>query len=1186
MCYKAIALTILLFSAASSALGQVNRGTIRGTVLDPSSAAISGARVTAINVDTGSAQSTVSGGAGNYNIPDLPAGMYRVEAEARGFKKFIRQNVRVEIGVVASLDLSLVVGAQTEIVTIIAQAPQLQKDSSDLSTSVKNEIFMDMPLTMGTGRNPTSFAALVTPGAYSGSGADAGPNGGGYAPTAFSGSQIISGDVLVDGLSVTFNPQPGTSDAVAGIAPEALQEAQVTTATASAEYGTGGTVTQQYTIRSGTSHFHGTLYEYFRNTDLDARAFFVKAINKPPEHRNEYGGTLGGPVGLPGLFQSQRTFFFVNVQGFQFRQAPSTSLITIPTKAFKQGDFSGLVNAAGQQIPIYDPATTAPDGAGGFTRTQFRGNVIPQARFSTVIKNILPYLPDPNVPGTDINNFIGVGPSPQSRNAITFKVDHHITNNQTVAFSYTMFTNQVYNGSPFGAFGTNGVLATDYLPTKVRTARLGYDWVVKPNVVAHVALGFNRINVESVWDGSNQDWNKIFGLTGPDVYQGACSVAGINWAGPINYQQIGRGTGYPASDDIRNKWLSNGSVSVVKGRNNFKFGFDFNAEAENFLNPQGCGGYSFSNYETAFPSNALRPVTGDAFASSLLGQVDSAGENDINGVSDTPRWKMYSGYAQDDFKMTRKLTLNLGVRYDLWTPVYDRWNNFSSIDPLLPNPAAGGILGAMVYAGVGPGRVGTSHLASFLGGGQRDFGFTPHVGLAYAPKQNMVVRTGFGINHLPNYVYGTGNQRGTPQGFTTSAGIGSSNQGVTSAFDWDQYGFPPGILPKAPVITPGYGVGQSVDMLWPNATALAYIMDWTFDIQYTPKASWLVDVAYIGNSGHNLTTSVNNPNQLNPQLMYQYGALLQQPFNSPAVTAAGFTAPYPNFVASFPTTPTLAQALRPFPQYAGMDFGPNNGPFIGGSANDGFSTYNALQVKVQKQLTQGLFLMSAFTWSKKMTDADSSWGGGNYGVALGESRDTYNLGLEKQIAPSNIPDRFTGVALYNLPFGLGSKYLNGGGPIVGKILQGWQISGTWQYESGEPIAVFAPDTLPIFNNINTPNSVPGVNACQAHSHGFDPHKMLGMNPAAFSVPPLFTFGTAAQDTNCNGFALLEENLAVLKTAKIREKVALEFRFEVFDAFNRHSFSLPNSNFNTSAFGTVTGTQYGPRNALAAMRLVF
>src|SRR5437667_4173005 len=306
MLKKLLTLIVLSGTLALHTWGQVNRGTIRGTVSDPSGAVVAGAKVTAIHVASGVSASTVSTGAGNYSVQALPAGIYQVEAEAPGFKKLARENVRVEIGVIVALDLPLEVGGTSETVTVTAEAPQLRKETSDLSTSVKTEIFMNMPLAMGTGRSPTSFAGFVTPGAVS----QAGPNGGGYSPTSFSGSQLISGEVLLDGLSVTFAPQPGTSDAVGGIATEAIQEASVTTATASAEFGTGGSVTQQYTIRSGTNRYHGNLYEYFRNTALDAKAWFARF--RPPQHRNEYGGSLGGPVGIPHLFKTRKTFFFVN----------------------------------------------------------------------------------------------------------------------------------------------------------------------------------------------------------------------------------------------------------------------------------------------------------------------------------------------------------------------------------------------------------------------------------------------------------------------------------------------------------------------------------------------------------------------------------------------------------------------------------------------------------------------------------------------------------------------------------------------------------------------------------------------------------------------------------------------------------------------------------------------------------
>jgi hypothetical protein len=1168
----AVAVTFLLVSLAASAWSQVNRGTIRGTISDASGAVIVGAKITADD-DAGRSSSSVSTGAGNYSIQALPSGIYRVTAEAPGFKKLIRENVRVETGVVIGLDLQLEVGGTTEQVTVTAEAPILSNESSDMSTTVKSEIFMNMPLAMGLGRNATAFAGLVTPGAI----AQSGPNGGGYASTAYSGSQQISGDVLLEGLSVTFAPQPGTGDAVAGIAPEAIQEASITTATASAEFGTSGTVTQQYSIRSGSGTYHGNLYEYFRNTVLDARAFF--ATFRPAQHRNEYGGSLGGPVGIPGVFKAQKTHFFVNVQSFKFRQTPASNRITVPTAAFKRGDFSGLVNAAGNQIPIYDPATTVPDGQGAFRRTQFPGNMIPAARFSQVAKNILPYLPDPNNPGI-VNNFIGAAPSPQNRDSLTLKLDQRITDNQSLAFSYSMFTNEVYNGSPFG--DAEGILATNYLPVSFRTPRLAYDWVPRPNVVVHAAVGYNRKNRLSYWLGSEKHWNEIFGIKG--LWQGPCAGPNINWSGPVTYQAIGRGTGTPAEMDVTNKFLYNGSVSLVKGRNNIKIGVNVNTQALNYNTPQGCGGFSFSNAGTAFPTNALRATTGDAFASFLLGQVNNASGNIQNGVTFSPRWRQFAGYVQNDIKLRRNLTLNLGIRYDFWTPVYDKFANQSIMDPNLPNPAAGGTLGAMVFAGTGPGRIGTRQLTRLLGGGYDTNNFSPHVGFAYSMRPNLVVRSGFGVNYFGGYVYGTGNWRGIGGGFTSSAGIGSPDQGATPAFLLDN-GFPSQIIVPPPFINPAYAVGQGTSMFYPNTTTLPYLANWSFDIQYTPAKGWLFDLGYVGNSGNHLPSSLGNVNQLHPKYL-ALGTLLQQPVNSPAVIAAGFTEPYPGFIRSFPNTPTLGQALRPFPQYTGINLGPNNGPGISGSQNDGHSTYHAFQAKVQKQLSQGLFLMTAFTWSKKLTNADSSWGAGNLATSNGQSRDHYNQTIEKALAMSDIPVRFSGVFSYELPVGPGKTFLRDSGRVVNKILGGWQIEGTVLYQSGIPLMVLAPNQVGLFNYINLPNMVLGVDPCTVRSSGFDYSRMRGLDAAAFSLPAPFTFGNAPNVLNCRSFALQNESLGVMKKTSITEKVNLEFRFEAFNVFNRHQFAMPNGSFTSPAFGTVSGTASPPRNAQIALRLLF
>ena len=527
---------VLIFLVPRFLMSQQDRGTIRGTVGDPSGAVVGGANVTAINVETGFRATTVSTGDGNYNIPSLTPGLYRVEVDAAGFKKLIQDNVRVNAGVIVALDLHLTIGETVESVTVTAEPPRLEKETSDIRTTINPQTFSDLPLVSGTGRNATSFA-LLSPGTRQG-----GNSAAGSFYTTFNGGQILSGEVELEGLSVVYPPSPGQPDAIQRIAPEAIQEVSIITSSASADTRGGSGVTR-YTIRSGTSQFHGSLYEFLRNDKFDANTFFRNraGLGRAPARRNEFGGTLGGPIAIPWVWKGTgKTFFFANVQGFRLRQTSASSTVTVATPAFKRGDFSSLKDAQGRLVTIYDPLTTRSDGKGGLTRDPFPGNIIPANRISQVSKNVMNgNIPDPNLPG-NFSNFLGSTPSPVDLNTVTFKIDHKFTQNHSISLMYTMFNQNSISGSLLGT--PTGLLGDGIGGLKHHTGRIGYDWVIKTNLVNHASIGYNRRERLSAFKGAH-DWNNTLGLKG--FFTGSCSGPVVSWGGNIygtGYQQLGRGT--------------------------------------------------------------------------------------------------------------------------------------------------------------------------------------------------------------------------------------------------------------------------------------------------------------------------------------------------------------------------------------------------------------------------------------------------------------------------------------------------------------------------------------------------------------------------------------------------------------------------------------------------------------------
>src|SRR6185437_9384591 len=466
---------------------QSERGSIRGTVKDSTGAVVPGAKITATSMATNIETSTVSEEAGNYNIPQLAPGIYSVRAELAGFKTLVRENVVVIVSGVTPLDLSMAVGEISEKVTVTTAAPMLKSETSDLSIEVNPKSYNDLPLTsaagMTGGRGPEAFIFLspgITPGLHAGG-----------APTDtfdahINGSPTLSKEMQVDGMSTQIAEVQGDPRDLT-FPPDAVQEMSVLTSGYPAEFGNTAGGVEQYVIKSGTNTYHGNLYEFLRNTDFDARGFFSSSV--AVHHENEFGGTFGGPVWIPKIYNGKnKTFFFVNIEEYKLRGGSQNSIGSVPDAAFRGGDLFGLVDASGKQIPIYDPNTTVPDGSGGFTRQPFGGNIIPADRISNVSKAILADVPAPTLPGI-YNNYPSSGSSITDYSAYTFKIDEYFTPTHHLSGMWNQSANN--NNGPYSIL-PHPVQSTRDGTTNVYTGRLNYDWTISPTLLNTARMGFNR----------------------------------------------------------------------------------------------------------------------------------------------------------------------------------------------------------------------------------------------------------------------------------------------------------------------------------------------------------------------------------------------------------------------------------------------------------------------------------------------------------------------------------------------------------------------------------------------------------------------------------------------------------------------------------------------------------------------
>jgi outer membrane receptor protein involved in Fe transport len=1123
-----------------------------------------GVSVTATNTGTGVTSKATSGANGSYTITLLPVGAYQVSVEQLGFKRFLRNGIAVQIGQTTRLDISMELGNISETIEVHGEEPLLLPNTSDLGTVIGRQQFQDLPLVgQREMRNPTSFMTLVP-----------GVTGRGVAKVEFqfnsrvfsttvSGSQSGSTEWHLDG-SVLANAAEFSADPrIIGFPPDAVGGFKMTTVNASAEYGHSGGGIASFTLKSGTSQLHGSLYEYFRNDALDARGFF--APTTPRNRQNEFGVTAGGPI------HKDKTFFFAWFNGFRMHQALENSLLTVPTEAMKHGDFSAYLkseigtDALGRPVlqgAIYDPLTSRTvkegqvDAATGLvatsdatTRDPFPGNIIPSGRFDRVAEKILPLFPNPTLPGLT-RNFGSQAVNMEQANQWGAKIDHALTGRHKIFGSFLWSRLNSPGVSPYPGALSTAIPSTNAVPT----FRLSEDSVLGPNLINHATFGFNRWRFGTNPKPEAFGWPARIGWAGVNE-QGLfpkLTIAGQDYGGTA----IGKGA--------QNNFDITEGLSWITGKHALKVGFEYLKMMSNDVSLGGeTGSLSFSNPATAlpdFPADLTGTATGHGMASFLLGWAQS-GEVRTYASGSYERSGYYAAYLQDDFKVTPKFTLNMGMRYDLYRPTVDKWNHLAWVDMRLPNPAIGGFPGTMVFAN--PDRR--------TGVDQFNKGLAPRFGLAYSFNDKILVRAGYGLFWAPGGY--TRASRGLyVQGYNSINSLNSSFDGTRPAVVL-QDGWPAEKFHTPPFIDPATGFNGGVHVLDRDDGHPPYLQNYTLGIQRQFPGQILLDVAYVGNKGTRLTSHLMPTNQMDPRYL-PLGELLFRDIADPAVQAlpvvqafpvdraTGVHAPFANFQSIMQGNTTLGQALRPTPQYTQDDDFHSSRRIYEGT---GKSNYHALQLKLEKRFSQGLSFLAAYTWSKTLTDAESQ-----FSDFSGFTADGYNRKAEKSYSLNDYPHNLVLSYDYELPFGPGKTFANAKG-AAGKIVGGWKIAGIQQYQSGAPTIIVLTDNSfnPTYLNplwplvganiyFARPNMVPGVNpkSAAALSGHFDPAKDTLLNQAAFSIPDKFSLGNGPRTLgNARAFAFLNEDISLIKRTKVNERVSVEFRADFLNIFNRTIFGL-------------------------------
>lgn len=1127
MIFRPFAIALVGCMLCASALAQTAQ--LSGIITDPAGTVVPEADIQIRNEGNGLIRTTKSTAEGNYTIPTLAPGSYVLRVQKTGFKTAERSSIILQTNSNLRYDVALSVGEVAETVTV-QDAPPLIQDTPEIGTSITRREYESLPMIqIGRIRSPAAFV-LLAPGVQGSVRLDGSQYTSASNQVQVHGQANFTIEYLMDGLPAGWQAANLNESAPAV---DAIREFRLITSQLPAEYGASGPAIASFSIMSGTNQFHGDFYDYFRNSALDARSFL--ATVRPPLRLNEFGVAIGGPVILPKLYKGKdRTFFFFSYGGSRKRGADGITTAQIPTPAMVKGDFSGLKNSAGQTITIYDPSTTRTDASGNLVRDPFPGNIIPANRIDPASAKIASFYPAPN---SSLGYTSFQGERLLDPNSFTGKVDHQISerNHFSGALVRTDIP-RVFYGGPLplplkaSSFRQN---VTSW------TARVNDDFVVSPSLLNTFAAGFNRFHSPLNPPTDSQPWSSTL------------SVPGIgNFAFPNG--TFGNGYATIGSTNFFN-WvdqtvLAKDSVSWQHGAHSFKFGGEWRYNEHNSkVTGNTMGVFNFTNAYTANPS-ALSS-TGDSFASFLLGGYNSVSSS--GPYNPSVRWSYGGVYAQDQWRLTSRLTLTYGLRWECQTPAYEARNQSGEVNLTTPNPVAGNLPGAIVFAGGANGRTfGSTDLSAF----------GPRAGVAWNVFKHTVFRAGYGL-YYEKWFSGA-NVGGTlpafgidSPGYQANYSKASQDGGLTPAGALST-GLP--VLSTTPNLSPTVLNGQSATFVDPSSWKLPRVQNWSVSIQQQLTNDMVFEASYVGLHGTRQNAYLlSNINQVDPKYL-SLGSLLTQSITSSAAVAAGIPVPYAGF------TGTVAQALRPYPQYQTLT------SYL---AKLGKSSYHALELHLRQRFNNGLSFDINYTWSKNLGYADTV----NIGVGGVNNllQNAYNLKAERSLLPNDVPQAFVAAWAYDLPLGAGHRF-GGGNAIARALLGGWSVSAIQRYQSGTPLQIYSDNNLPLFNSVQRPNRVPGQDPQTSIGIGsFNPATDRRINLNAFSAAPAFTFGNSAPTLGkLRNFPVLQEDVAITKRISLSERWKLELYGQSFNIANRHRFTSFVTNSSSASFGKPGGSSVG------------
>jgi hypothetical protein len=1098
----AAAVVLCLTISLAPISAQTTAGAIVGTVSDPSGAIIAGATITVTNMDTNISVRATTDQAGNYVVTPLNVGRYSVSVEAAGFKRSVRSDITLNVQDRLRVDAALEVGAVTDTVEVAAAAPMLETDTSYLGEVVDSQRIVDLPL---NGRIFTRLAVLTAGTTPTVHGARD-ENSGGFSSN---GVRPYQNNYLLDGVDNNSLSEDLVSQQsfVIGPPPDAIAEFKVQTNSMSAEFGRSGGAVLNVTIKSGTNQLHGTVYEFLRNSALDAKNFFDSPTNPiPPFKQNQFGFSTGAPIWIPKVYNGKnRTFFFFDYQGTRIRTG-QTFLATVPPDAWRTGDFSGYNQ-------IFDPNTTVVDANGNATRQPYAGNKIPQSQWNPIAAKLLSMFPEPNVAGSTSsfgvsNNYLSNPVEPNDTNQFDLRIDHKISDSDSI-FGRFSYSNNIDNPpGPIPPPLDAASFSSGNFLNRPRNLVITETHIFSPRIVNELRLGYSRNRSERLQFDANQNLSAQLGIPGIPF---STNNGGLPQFGVTGLNNFGSSE-YQPTVESQEVYHIVDSVSIIRGRHTIKIGAEIKPRVNfSILQPPvPRGAFSFTGQFTNDPNNVSN--TGLGTADFLLGVVQNAQISSfINDVFQQPG-QFY--YVQDDFKVSKKLTVNLGLRYEFVPHAMEKYNaeaNFNiatntldiapgRTDPLPPN----------WYPQIAVNR---NAPRSLVPNQKHDFG--PRVGFAYNMFKNTVIRGGYGI-FFSSYEAGP---LSIPNPGNNPPFFEQANYNAVSAVQAN---------PLVNNLSQGFPLDALSNPSLPSVFALdpsfsnPYVQHWQFSVQQELGWNTVWEIAYAGSKGTRL---------------YE-------------------------FRQGNPVTPTA----DPNANYADLRPRPYLGDFsLWCSCNS--STYHSLQTKIEKRFSNDLSFLTAFTYGKSIDEistASLGFHGGGY------ARDWNHPEWEKGPSDFDQKFRFVNSVTYILPIGKGKRFLGGLNTAGNMLLGGWELQGIQSFTSGVPYTINASigESNTNGDSEERPNRVAGVPLYPANQ---DPS--LWFNPAAFTATAFGTLGNSGRNIIYTA-PQVNIDTSLFKDFAFNDRMKLQFRSEFFNMVNHPNFranSLNNS-FDAPGAGAFTAAQ--------------